>query len=352
MIKEKIITLLLVSFIAFAGCSLVGIGTQSELPPPPDVQPTSTFAPTRGPLGALDVQGRLLYSQGTGGLWELALQSGRQQQLWQPPEGGYVNSVAASPDGTRLALSYAPPSGGQYYTDLYVANADGSDPVPLLEGSDETEIFQAPTWSPDGAWIYFGHIVPQYNSEGDYLGVQLNVERVAPDGSAGPELVIEGGDRPSFSGDGQRLVFLRYQDSTFRGLWAAGADGSGAEELVPAGEFFMIASPRLSPAGATVAFAASGAEEASAAGALPLADLFGVKTAWAHGLPWQIFRVPVTEGTPERMSTMVTDTPSLAWSPDGSRLALMQPGGLFLLDTPDPRFLGPVEDHGALEWTD
>jgi Tol biopolymer transport system component len=347
---KRIMSLLLLFTVALVSCSLVAPDESS--PSAADgIQPTSTFAPTRGPLSALNLNGRLLYTQEPAGLWEVDLQTGAQRQLWHPPEGGVLKGVAAAPDGKRLVLAYAPPSATQYYSDLYLADADGTSMEPLLERRREMESYYAPVWSPDGAWIYFTHFLPQYDEEGNYQGLLLNIERIAADGTGNPEVVIEGGEQPSLSADGERLAYLRTDESTLlQELWIANADGTEARELVSAGSFVSLAEPRLSPDGATVAFAASEPLQSSVPESSALMEFLGVKVASAHGLPWEIWRVPTAGGTPNQLTEMFSDDPSLAWSPDGAHLAVLQPGAVFMLGTGDPRFLAGVEGHGALDW--
>jgi len=62
--------------------------------------------------------------------------------------GGSSISPAVSPDGRKVAMILSKDG----WTDLYVANADGSD-LKRLTKSPEDE--SSPCWSPDGQWICF-----------------------------------------------------------------------------------------------------------------------------------------------------------------------------------------------------
>jgi Tol biopolymer transport system component len=106
---------------------------------------------------------------------------------------------AWSPSGRRIACWQA--IGGQ--RDLVTMAPDGSDRVVLL---DDAPLDYAPVWSPDGRYLYFA------SDRGGTLGLW----RVAMDESSGratgqPEAVsvnVEAAmDLPSFSADGQALVF-------------------------------------------------------------------------------------------------------------------------------------------------
>lgn len=339
--------------VLFVACSLV-----APAAPTPDLSiltpmPTSTFAPTRGSIAALELSGRLLYTQGAAGLWELDLQSGEQRQLWPAPQGTLLNGVAASPDGSRLVMAVAPAAGAAQFglTNLYLADADGSNMELFLERTDALESFSSPTWSPDGAWIYYGHVLPMREEDGDYVGSRLMIERVAVTGGE-PEVVIKGGEQPSLSGDGERLTYIAFdQETQLRGgIWIANADGGEARELVPANAFFAMLAPRLSPDGSRVAFAASGDLQTATSPGRGLPGWFVADVAFAHGPPWEMWTILAEGGQMERLTDMATDSPWPAWSPDGTDMAMLQPGGVFLLGEGDPRFLALAEGHGELVW--
>jgi Tol biopolymer transport system component len=58
-----------------------------------------------------------------------------------------------SPDGTKIAYRRYPP--GQGHSDIFIANADGSNPVNLTASISNTSYETVPTWSPDGTKIAF-----------------------------------------------------------------------------------------------------------------------------------------------------------------------------------------------------
>ena len=76
------------------------------------------------------------------------------------PDGSNQTLVTAdgdqadwSPDGTKMVYRGAP--SGQSHSDLYVANADGSNPVNLTASISNTAYELLPDWSPDGTKIAF-----------------------------------------------------------------------------------------------------------------------------------------------------------------------------------------------------
>ena len=306
-------------------------------------------------ISELGLSGRLVYSQGPEGLWQIDLESGEIEQLWRLPEGGQLTGVAVSPDGLDLALSYAPPRGDSPFirSDLYLANGDGSSPAPLLEHRGLYETFDYPTWSPDGQWIYLSRNDVLIDEQQSVSAIVVDIVRV-PAGGGTPEQVVENAEQPSFSADGSRLAFLRFNLETYtRGLWIANADGSEARELVSDTSFLDLTSPRLSPDGAYVAFAASGPPIGEPPVGRSLWDwLFGVQVAYAHGLPWDFWRVSTTGGPPTLISQWSTDGTVLDWSPDGDRLALMHLGGLFVTTGSEPVFLIETPNHGGIDWSE
>jgi len=81
--------------------------------------------------------------------------SDSSQTLFEVPENAWLSHMAASPDGSQIALTYAPSPGENEiqfgYSSLYLLLADGrSEPRLLIERTAEKEVFFNPTWSPDG----------------------------------------------------------------------------------------------------------------------------------------------------------------------------------------------------------
>ncbi len=305
-------------------------------------------------IANLELGGRMVYSQGPEGLWEVDLESGKINQLWELSEGGFISGVAVSPDGLEIAMAYAPQSESPIpRADIYLANADGSNAQPLLIHRSLYEAYNHPTWSPDGQWIYFTRSDVLIDDVAGTGTAVVNIERI-PAGGGDPELVIEDAEQPSFSSDGSRMAFLRFNQETFtRSLWVADADGTEPMESLPDTAFFDLSSPRLSPDGETVAFAGSGE---LVIGAVPdrsfWAWLFGVQPAYAHGLPWDFYTMPAKGGEINMITSWGTDGAVLAWSPDGGSLALMHQGGLYVTAASKPTMIVETPNHGGVDWTE
>ena len=325
---------------------------------PGTVPPASTIAPASNSLSDLNLSGRLIYSQGIGGLWQIDMQTGEQTQLWQLPERGYLSGVAATSNRDQLVLAYAspPPQGTPQLgaTDIYLAAADLSSMELLIERTVQYESFSNPTVSPDDMWLYYAHSTPTFDTDGNITGASLGIERVSISGGE-PEVIIPNGQQPSISVDGSRLVYLLFDIETYtQSLWSADSDGANASELVPGSIFFAMAGPHLSPDGSVVSFAASGEMDAAAANNPTLRDWLlswlGAARVQAHGPPWEIWTVPATGGIPEQQTELLIDSPGTVWSPDGDFIALVHPGGILLIGEDEPRSLGMSAGHGEIIW--
>jgi Tol biopolymer transport system component len=116
-----------------------------------------------------------------------------------PLSAGDESSPSLSPDGSKLVYVKRR---ADNRADLYSANVDGSNEVPLTVSIPEIEIaHQSPRWSPDGTRIAFAAGVPGQlhiwvmNANGSNLAQLTNASITDTD--------------ISWSPDGKRLVFAR-----------------------------------------------------------------------------------------------------------------------------------------------
>ena len=133
------------------------------------------------------------------------------------PKGGVGASFSA--DGTKVAVSSS--DGGD--ADIFVMDADGSNPVNITAGSDEDEY--SPDFSPDGSRLAF--ISNRLDSKGDLF-------TMAADGSdvvtvhAADDLEAE---TPVYSPDGKQIAFVTRltKNSAVRVSTVAAAGGQPKE---------------------------------------------------------------------------------------------------------------------------
>ncbi|HEX5014962.1 MAG TPA: hypothetical protein VFV72_12480 [Candidatus Limnocylindrales bacterium] len=249
-------------------------------------------------------------------IWLMDPDGGRQTRLVEAAANVAAQLPAWSPDGTQVAYARLvgpldKPELEDY--DIWVVNADGSDPHAVATGPGWQWL---PRWSPDGAWIAYtdeapggpwissgpvgpavgqgpqGPVFPQANAAGI---PEAELWRV-PAGGGSPEQItaVAGDDRSgSWSPDGNRLVFDSTRDGNTE-LYAIDADGSDTVRLTddPGGDWAAC----WSPDGDQIAFTS---------------DRTGTAQIW----------LMAADGSG---ATQLTNDPIgalwPAWSPDGSRI--------------------------------
>jgi hypothetical protein len=186
---------------------------------------------------------------------------------------------------------------------LYSVNEDGSRQVrlfPELEAS-----LSAPAWAPDGTRLAFYAFGATIRIEVVDIVAGGRVELPADDNFFfGPSL--------AWSPDGTRLALAGFTSSS---ISAIHVDGSGTDEIDFGCCNEAVQSPTWSPDGARIAFV--GIEESQVFGVF----LFPRITDLAFP--------GVSEPPP---GCNLDDTREVAWSPDGSRLAVASAGHIFILN--------------------
>ena len=189
-------------------------------------------------------------------LWRLDLASGREQALTQ---GGAVNvEPRQSPDGKRIAFVSTQGTG---HFNLFVADIgpDGLSGARPLLGERKSNIpryyYSAfdhalnPSWSPDGARIYYVANTEVAWGTGDIWSVSVNDlsdrRRIRSEETSWNA-------RPEPSPDGRRLLYSSYHGRQWRQLWLTTPDGAAPLPLT-FGEFDRGAA-RWSPDGERIAY--------------------------------------------------------------------------------------------------
>ena len=111
--------------------------------------------------------------------------------------------------------------------------------------------------------------------------------------------------------------------------------GGPAREVLPREAFAGVSAPRFSPDGRQIAFFGIGgpARERRLVEPMPAAmPWFGPTVAWAHGIPWDPWMINLDGSGLRQLVSLAEDDPTLAWSPDGTTLAVLGGNGLWLVD--------------------
>jgi hypothetical protein len=173
--------------------------------------------------------------------------------------------------------------------EIYVANADGSNPVDVTNNPDTD---QYPAWSPDGRQIAIT----------SFRDGREDVYVMTADGSGQTRLTGGGltssslDARPSWSPDGQQIVFYSNRSGGPYQLWLVNADGSSLRRL---GDGWAT-DPAWSPDGTKIAYV-------SLDPSLPGQNFVYVMNADGSG--------------GHRLTTRTSSEDSPSWSPDGSQIA-------------------------------
>ncbi len=343
------------------------LACSTERPSAKPTPPAPAASPLAGrPLGEL---GRLIFTRTTSGVWELDLATGQMRLLFRPePEGeAWVTAAAVSPNGQTLVLAYAPPpAAGQIqfgYTELYLMPADGSTaPQPFLTRRETNESFFTPSWSADGRFIYYAHLHSPSAADATATqpAYQYRVERVAyppapgsgGEREAGPsEVIVENAYWPRLSRDGTRLAYVAVMPEVAENrLWVAQADGSQSQPVAGAAEISTVDAPIFTPDGSAMLFSAPSPTPTSMRPEWE--GWLGVRTAWAHNIPSDWWRVTLVDGQTQQLTQIAGTGFYGDFAPDGRHLAFTAANAVMVMD-PDGQNLVRLADlpgSGTIAW--
>lgn len=206
-----------------------GSGTTTNLTRTPDI---SEGNPAWSPDGT-----RIAYSRQVGrfsDIWVMNADGSEPRKLTDTPEAS-EDEPAWSPAGDRIAFT-----SGEVHGDVFVMDAAGGEPINLTESPDRNEV--SPAWSPDGTRIAF--------NAGDIHVVDVDGGRET-NLTAGTDILTA---FPVFTPDGGQVAFFGQAPNTETGrLWSVSADGSGAAPLAHSPR--LDSGPVFSPDGTLIAFA-------------------------------------------------------------------------------------------------
>ena len=326
--------LLLVATLLGAACTAPV--SQSERSTPP--------AQATGPS---DLPGKLIFTRGTA-LWAMDLGTGSTSEIVSAPELGQVTGARGSYDGQRVSYAlYEVKDRRTPVSEIYLVGVDGSGRQKILEANQAAEFYQMPVWDPDGQHLYVLYTAT--------TGVTRVRQIFRLDLTSGErEVVLEEAAVFDISPDGRWMALVR---SNLGQQSISVMDLLSRQErvLVPEGRMAQITAPRFDPSSQTLAFSGTASEtshfDRPARRSGPLAWL-SPATAFAHGLPQDVWTVAVSGGEVSKRLPMDADEPIAAWSPDGSHFAVLSFANLITIPSsggsPTER-LSPGS-YGAIDW--
>jgi Tol biopolymer transport system component len=313
---------------------------------------------------AQGIQGRIAWPK-DGDLWVYDVGSKQQTKITNLPSGAAVTGATWSPDGQRIVFAqfWRRPNERSSGADLMVANADGSNAHLFAERDAANTVLEAPEWMPSGAVYYSARTVTNGRE------TQSIVRRTTESGPS--ETLVDNAYSPAISPDESTIVYIRSTRAGQTMLKKTIGVASDGCELISDQVFQYLSLPRISPDGKRLAFGGSGQanntqpsgcggdprSKPSAAGLPPVLDLAAAliapAVAEAHGLPADIYSLNLDGSEMTPIADIKDDDPTVAWSPDGSKLAIFGVAALYVVDAKG----GPTDKlvdqggYGGLDWS-
>jgi Tol biopolymer transport system component len=274
--------------------------TQAAVPTAATSAPSATRGPAIGdlvdvrgePIDPASLRGRIAFADGTDDVYTVNADGSGLLRLTNDPALEF--DPTWSPDGTSIA--YRHQSGDDATTDIFVMDADGSNPR-NLSGSDATGDW-GPDWSADGEWIAWNTA-----SAGHIFDLGL----IHADGSG--RRVIKPGiyiEYPAWSPDRRRIAFMSPGDGSAYDIYVMNADGTDVRNLTNSAD--VEGWPAWSPDGRQIVFTTErdDCRRSTSADCLTSGDIG----------PWHTLYVMNADGTGQRRLTR-TFGQFAVWSPDG-----------------------------------
>ena len=231
---------------------------------------------------------------------------------------------AWSPDGTKIAFV----SNRDGNSEIYVMNADGTNPVQLTRNGGHV---QNPAWSPDGTKIAFESLnrfpgIP--DSRGLYVMNADGTGLVGIPGQAG-----DFGGGLAWSPDGIKIAFAFFDDGDYE-IYVMNADGTNRVRLTQSAGSDV--SPAWSPDGTKIAFESD-------------------RDSNFHSSQQYVAEIYVMDANgdnPVRLTRNSGFRP--AWSPDGTKIAFnssqfgpVAVGGLYVMNADGTGLVGLTQSEGG-----
>jgi Tol biopolymer transport system component len=307
------------------------------------------------------LQGRIAWPK-DGDLWTYDLANKQQTKITNLPQGAAVTGATYSPDGQRIVFAqfWRRPNERSSGADLMLINPDGSNAHLFAERDAANTVLETPQWAASGR-VYYAVRRVANGRETQSIVRQLE--------GGQPELLVDNAYDPAISPDESTLIYVRSTRAGQAMYRKTLGDASDGCELISDQVFQYLSLPRISPDGKRVALGGSGEPNMGpsgcggdprskpAASGLPVGldvlALLGPDVAYAHGLPADIYALNLDGGNMTRIADIKDDDPTLAWSPDGTKLAVFGVAALYVADAKG----GPTEKlveqggYGGIDWT-
>jgi hypothetical protein len=271
---------------------------------------------------------------------------------------GTAFDAVPSPDGSMIAFAVLPngnQSNGNFGTDIYIANRDGSSIRKVVDHGQVSEFLRYPNWLYDNQTLIF-QVEYRDNSTGEIV---QRIDRVQIDDSE-RTLYLKDALLPSVTHNGWKLVFHRWNSVLgLQELWTADADLSDVRRVLDATDtrgFIGLAT--ISPDGALIAFGGDSTVAAGRGDYRRLDDWYGwwpvyaTVTALRHGPLQDLWIVGIDGSGLRRLSELEEDDPSLSWNGSGTGIYAMGKSGLVYVESSDGRkvLLFDGRPHSQVAW--
>jgi Tol biopolymer transport system component len=304
-------------------------------------------------------QGRIVWPK-DGDLWVYDLASKQQTKITNLSSGAAVTGATWSPDGQRVIFAqfWRRPNERSSGADLMIANADGSDAHSFAERDAPNTVLETPEWGRSGRVYYtIRRVVNGRETQ--------TIMRQTEGGD--PETVQDNAYDPAVSADESTLIYVRSTKTGQEMLKKSMGESDDGCVLLSDQVFQYISLPRISPDGKRVVYGGSGepnmgpsgcggdphSSAPPAASGLDLGALLQPDVAEAHGLPADVWSMNLDGSDMKRIADIKDDDPTVAFAPDGLKLAIFGVASLFIVDANG----GPVAKltdqggYGGLDWT-
>ena len=266
-------------------------GTPIVIQPSPTTSaPTATATPTHTP-SVTPAEDKIAFVSARGGnghgdVYEdevyIMNADGSDPRRLTYSDGG-AEEPAWSPDGRQIAFRY-----GWGNSEIYVMNADGSDPKNLTHNEKQN---QEPAWSPDGRQIAFVSM----------RDVNAEIYVMNADGSEPRRLTHSdfADTTPAWSPDGRQIAFESARDGQLQ-IYVMNTDGSGQRRVTNSQVFQIDAD--WSPDGRQIAYT-------------------GHPSSSPFDHNYEIYVMNADGSNPRRLTYNNEEDSGPTWSPDGRQIA-------------------------------